>query len=103
MLVCVDGRRGVLISPKRLATVAVPARGLPVRLAATLTESGGAPIAGEPIRFVIDDVTVCAADTDGTGRASCAVSGTWTRPVRLHGYDAVYDGNATYLPPADHA
>ena len=63
------------ISLKRLATVAVPARGLPVRLAATLTESGGAPIAGEPIRFVIDDVALCAADTDSTGRASCAVSG----------------------------
>ena len=76
--------------------------GLTLKLAATLTGTSG-PLAGETIRFEVNGTTVCTAVTDAAGKATCTCHpGPWLLAVLHLGYDAVYDGDETHLPSADH-
>jgi hypothetical protein len=70
---------------------------------ATLTDSKtGAGIAGETVHFTAGKNTVCVATTDPNGKASCAgnIRGT-VGAILGRGYDAGFDGDATYKPATD--
>ena len=46
----------------------------PATLAATLVDHAGAPVANEPVTFVLNGAETCANTTDSNGHASCAVT-----------------------------
>jgi hypothetical protein len=69
-----------------------------LRLSATLTDESGAPIAGQPVRFVIGGRTVCTGVTDANGLATCTAAGPLLRSLLHLGYQAVYDGDSSYAP-----
>jgi hypothetical protein len=43
-------------------------------LGATLADHAGAPVANEPVTFVLNGAETCVSTTDSTGHASCAVT-----------------------------
>jgi hypothetical protein len=72
-------------------------------LSARLTTAGGAPVAGQAVRFTTGSRVLCTATTNSTGWASCGGSGAWTLAVLSGGFTATYAGNATYRPSTDTA
>ncbi|MET8681413.1 SMP-30/gluconolactonase/LRE family protein [Streptomyces sp. NPDC004647] len=82
-------------------------------LSATLTRAGGAPVAGETIRFTntAKSRRLCTAVTNSRGMARCdadiggrvpAVNRLY-EDLRRHGYLATYAGTAAYKPSKDTA
>jgi len=64
-------------------------------LKATLTTTGGLPIAGQSIRFTVNaGFQVCVATTNASGVATCSGKGTNGATT----YQGAYAGNASYAP-----
>jgi hypothetical protein len=63
----------------------------PVELQATLTR-GGAPFAGQPVRFSANGKVVCTGTTDAAGAATCSGVVSAVDLVLDGGYVATYEG-----------
>jgi len=72
--------------------------------AARLTSRGGAPVAGQTVRFDADTGETCSAVTDASGRATCTVPVLGSPRVLLaQGYEAGFAGTDRYLPASGEA
>lgn len=73
-------------------------------VSARLTTALGAPVAGEPVRFLAGGSAVCTGTTDANGEATCSgFLGGILKTLLAGGEVAVYDGDATHLPSIDAA
>lgn len=94
-----------------VAQVIYPAVGAPNagRVRATLTGNGGAPLAGQPLRFTTTQPTdgsvifICDVVTDANGFAECDATSELTAINLNGGYDVNFNGNQNYLPSTDHS
>lgn len=84
--------------------ISAQAGGLPslLTLSAVLTDSKtGAAVAGARVRFSAGNTAVCEASSDAQGKASCTGTLGGSLGVILGlGYDANFDGDASYKPVA---
>ena len=71
-------------------------------LKGTLTEAGGAPIAGATIVFSAGGSTLCSATTNATGVATCSGLAQSLGAILHLGYIASFGGDATYAPSSGH-
>lgn len=91
------------------AEVIYPAVGAPNAglVRATLRGNGGAPLAGEPLRFTTTQPTdgsvifICDAVTDANGYAECDATSELAAINLNNGYDVTFPGNQNYLPSTD--
>jgi hypothetical protein len=65
------------------------------RVTATLTDAGGAPIAGREIGFFVDGELHARSVTDASGRATAPTDKSWDDETRI---SAVFDGDDAYFP-----
>lgn len=91
------------------AQVIYPALGAPNAglVRATLTGNGGAPLAGEPLRFTTTQPTdgsvifICDTVTDANGYAECDATSELAAINLNNGYDVTFLGNQNYLGATD--
>jgi hypothetical protein len=83
-------------APTKLAAAAAKRGLLTTTFAATLTRRlDGAPLAGQPVVFLVQGVRACQATTNSAGVAVCTTVGLFLGPTT---YTATYAGDANYQP-----